>query len=105
MRTVDELAAELATRRARFVWPVLGVSLIVYTGALVALSYSEFVTATVVGNINVGYVIAVCLICATFFVALAYARWARRSFDPLAEQLRHALEREGSLAEPKEVAA
>ncbi|QZS52575.1 DUF485 domain-containing protein [Rhodococcus opacus] len=105
MKSVVELADELAARRARFVWPVLGACLVVYTGALTALSYGEFVTTKIVGNINIAYVIAVGIICATFLVALAYARWARRYFDPLAEELREALEREGSLEEPVGVGA
>jgi uncharacterized membrane protein (DUF485 family) len=98
MRTVDELADELASRRARFVWPVLGVCLVVYTGALAALSYGDFVKVTVIGNINVAYLIAIFIISATYLVALGYARWAKVHFDPLAAELRTALEVEESLA-------
>lgn len=94
MISVDQLADELARRRARFVWPLLGVSLSVYTAALIALSYGDFVKITLVGNVNIAYVIAVGIICATFIVALTYAAWARKYFDPLARELREALERE-----------
>lgn len=96
MKSVDELADELTALRARFVWPVLGGSLAVYVGALIALAYGDFVRIKVVGNINVAYLIAVFIIFATFAVALVYARWARTRLDPLAAELRAALEREGA---------
>ena len=104
MKSVDDLADELAARRARFVWPVLVASLCVYTGALVALSYADFVKARVFGNVNVAYLIAVFLCVGTFFVALAYASWARKHFDPLADELRGALERDQALNDRSEVA-
>ena len=102
MRSADELADELSARRARFVWPVLGACLLVYTGALVALSFGDFVKLKVLGTINVAYLIAVFIICATFLVAVGYARWARTRLDPLAADLRAALEREGAALEGAE---
>jgi uncharacterized membrane protein (DUF485 family) len=83
---------ELSRRRTRFVWPLLAAALLYYFAVLGALAYlPDFVGARVVGSINVAYVLAVSMFVVTFAVAVIYARWSRRSSDPLAARINEAL--------------
>lgn len=83
---------ELSRRRSRFVWPLLAAALLYYFGVLGALAYfPSLVGSKVVGSINLAYVLAVSLFVVTFAVAVLYARWSRRSSDPLAASINDAL--------------
>ena len=84
---------ELARRRTAFVLPLLTGGLGTYFAVLVAYAYwPSFVRQPLVGAFNVAYLLAVALFVMTFAIGMAYARWARRVYDPLAASLRSELE-------------
>lgn len=89
---VERDLEELSRRRTGFVWPLLAVALLIYFVVLCALAYfPRLVSVRVVGSINLAYLLAVLVFLVTFAVAVVYARWARRSFDPLAAKINDAL--------------
>ena len=52
----------------------------------------EFMSTTLVGNINVAFVFGILQFVSTFGIAIGYSRYAARRFDPLADKLRAELE-------------
>jgi len=53
----------------------------------------DFMSTGVVGNINVAMVFGLLQFVSTFLIAWAYARYADRRLDPLAERLKERVER------------
>jgi uncharacterized membrane protein (DUF485 family) len=85
--------AALRERFRRFVFPVTGLFLAWYfLYVLLAAFAPGFMSHKVVGNINVGLIFGLLQFVSTFAITMIYARWADRSFDPAAEQLRERIE-------------
>ena len=76
-----------------FVFPVTIAFLVWYfTYVLCAAFARDFMNIQVFGNITVGLVFGVLQFVSTFLIALYYARYADRKFDPLADELRGQIE-------------
>jgi uncharacterized membrane protein (DUF485 family) len=78
-----------------FVFPTT-VAFLVWYGLYVLLSaYARgFMSHKVVGNINVALIFGLLQFASTFLIAWAYARYAGRRLDPVAERLRTEMEGE-----------
>ncbi len=85
----DPELVELENRHRRFVWPMT-VFFLVYYLLLMFLPgvASGFMAKKVFGNFTVAYLFALSQFVMTFIVAWLYTRFARRRFDPLADDLR-----------------
>ncbi len=83
-------------RRAlrRFVFPMTVAFLLWYLLYVLLSAYArDFMSTGVVGNINVAMVFGLLQFVSTFLIAWAYARYADRRLDPLAERLKERVER------------
>ena len=60
---------------------------------IVAVFAPGFMRIRVFGDMNVGLCFGLLQFASTFAIAAAYRHWARRRLDPLADRLRHRLER------------
>ena len=77
-----------------FVFPVTIAFFVWYALYVVLSAYARnFMGTKIVGNINVGLVFGLLQFVSTFLIAWWYARWASQKFDPLADELRHEMER------------
>lgn len=89
--SLSTLTSQLATRRNRFVWPLLFVSLSVYFALLISVLYLPSLMAiTFYDDINIGLLaifLQVVLAIATFWF---YCAWAARIYDPAAAVLMRA---------------
>ena len=94
----DELSArpefaELRSRYRRFVIPATVAFLAWYAlYVLMSMFAHDFMSAKLIGNINVGLVIGLLQFVTTFAITAAYVRYANRSLDPVAERLRERIE-------------
>lgn len=80
--------AELRRRFRRFVFPVTGFFLAWYfLYVLLSIYAPGFMGTELFSNINVGLVLGLAQFVTTFGITIAYSRWARREFDPMADQL------------------
>ena len=78
-----------------FVFPVtIGFLLWYFAYVLCAAFARDFMNIQVFGNITVGLIFGVLQFISTFIIALIYARYADRKFDPLADELRGTIEGE-----------
>jgi uncharacterized membrane protein (DUF485 family) len=85
--------AQLRSRFRRFVFPMTALFLAWYFLYVVLAAFLPgFMSTTIVGNINIGLVLGLGQFLSTFIITTLYARWADRSFDPAAEQLRAEVE-------------
>ena len=85
--------AELRHRYRSFVIPATVAFLAWYLLYVVLSAYArDFMSTTLVGNINVAFVFGILQFVSTFGIAIAYSRYAARRFDPLADKLRAELE-------------
>jgi uncharacterized membrane protein (DUF485 family) len=89
----DELSArpefaELRSRYRRFVIPATVAFLAWYAlYVLMSMFAHDFMSAKVVGNINVALVFGLLQFLTTFLLAWFYSRYSNRNLDPLARQL------------------
>jgi uncharacterized membrane protein (DUF485 family) len=85
----------LRRRFRRFVFPLTALFLAWYFLYVIMAAYAtSFMSHKVVGNINVGLVFGLLQFVSTFAIAMIYARWADREFDPTADRLRAQIEGE-----------
>ena len=85
--------AKLRHALRSFVFPVTIAFLVWYfTYVLCAAFARDFMNIQVIGHITVGLVFGVLQFVSTFLIALYYARYADRKFDPLADELRGQIE-------------
>ncbi|HEY3506528.1 MAG TPA: DUF485 domain-containing protein [Actinocatenispora sp.] len=78
----------LRSRFRRFVFPATAAFLGWYLAYVVLSAYARDLLGTrVVGAVNVALLFGVLQFASTFLVAVRYARFARRSLDPLAAEL------------------
>jgi uncharacterized membrane protein (DUF485 family) len=76
-----------------FVFPVTIGFLLWYLLYLIMAAYArDFMDTKVLGNINVGLIFGLLQFVSTFVIAIAYARYADRKIDPLADDLRPEIE-------------
>jgi uncharacterized membrane protein (DUF485 family) len=84
---------DLRRRFRRFVFPLTGLFLGWYFLYVALAAYaSGFMSHKLLGNINVGLVFGLLQFVSTFTIAVVYARWADREFDPTADRLRDQIE-------------
>jgi uncharacterized membrane protein (DUF485 family) len=84
----DPELAELDRRHRGFVFPATVFALVFYMALIFAAGYAPgFMAKKLWGAINVAYVFALAQFVMTFVLAWIYTRFARRRFDPLAEDL------------------
>jgi len=69
---------------AFFLWYLLYVLLSAYARG--------FMSAKIVGNINVALVFGLLQFASTFLIAWYYARFSSRELDPIADSIRHKME-------------
>jgi uncharacterized membrane protein (DUF485 family) len=60
---------------------------------VVAAFAPGFMRASVFGAVNVGLCFGLLQFVSTFAITVAYVRWARRKLDPVADRVRHRLEK------------
>jgi uncharacterized membrane protein (DUF485 family) len=84
---------DLRSRFRRFVFPMTALFLAWYFLYVLMSSFApDFMATKVWGNINIGLIFGLLQFVSTFAITIAYVRWADRSFDPPAEQLREQIE-------------
>ena len=84
---------DLRRRFRRFVFPVTALFLAWYFLYVLLAAYAtDFMSHKLLGNINVGLVMGLLQFVSTFTIAMVYARWADREFDPTADRLRAQIE-------------
>lgn len=84
----SEEFADLRRRFRSFVFPMTALFLAWYFLYVLLSTYaSDFMSAKVFGNINVGLLFGLGQFVSTFVITMIYARWADREFDPRAEAL------------------
>ncbi|GAA2424983.1 DUF485 domain-containing protein [Actinomadura vinacea] len=86
---------ELRRRFRRFAFPMTAAFLAWYLLYVVMSGWArDFMGTQVVGFINVALVFGLLQFVSTFLIAWLYARHAERSLDPLADEVRTAIEAE-----------
>ncbi len=84
---------DLRRRLRNFVFPVTGLFLAWYLVYVLLASYAPaFMATPVLGNINLGLLLGLLQFVSTFAITAWYVRFADRSLDPLAGQIRADLE-------------
>ena len=84
---------DLRRRFRRFVFPMTAFFLLWYLlYALLAAYAHDFMSIRVAGNITVGLLMGLGQFVTTFVITMAYARWANRTQDPVADRLRDHIE-------------
>ena len=84
---------ELRRRVRGFIFPATVAFLAWYLLYVLMSAYARgFLATKLLGNINVAYVFGLLQFISTFLIALLYARYADRKFDPLAAKLRDEIE-------------
>ena len=85
--------AKLRHALRSFVFPVTIAFLVWYFSYVLCAAFArDFMNIQVIGHITVGLVFGVLQFFSTFLLALYYARYADRKFDPLADELRGQIE-------------
>ncbi|MCM6774290.1 DUF485 domain-containing protein [Nocardia sp. CDC159] len=81
-------------RRFRlFVFPMTVLFLAWYALYVLLADYAhDFMSAKVVGSINVGLIFGLLQFVSTFAITALYARYAGRELDPIADELRERME-------------
>lgn len=88
--------AELRKTLRGFIFPMTVAFFGWYALYVVLSAYArDFMGTKIVGNINVALVFGLLQFVTTFLIAWAYARFASRKLDPLADEIRHRIERGG----------
>jgi uncharacterized membrane protein (DUF485 family) len=89
---------DLRSRYRGWVLPVAAGSLIWYFVYVFLAAYAhDFMSAKVIGNINVGLILGLAQFVTTFGVTAIYIRHAGRVFDPASSRIRDEMEEGGSL--------
>jgi uncharacterized membrane protein (DUF485 family) len=87
-----------------FVFPVLGACLLWYIAYVLLAGYAhDFMSTPVFGSINVAILLGLAQVVTTFAVTMWYVRFANKRLDPLAEQIRDAIELDAAAASVSEV--
>ncbi|WP_018348571.1 DUF485 domain-containing protein [Longispora albida] len=85
----DPRFAELRGRFRRFTFPMTVLFLAWFAAYVLLSAYArDFMAVRVFGHINVALLLGLGQFASTFLIAGLYARFARRSLDPLAAELR-----------------
>lgn len=80
--------AHLRRTFRRFVFPMTAIFLIWYFLFVLLSNYApSFMSHEVFGNIHLGLIIGLGQFVSTFVITMVYARWADRTFDPMADAL------------------
>jgi uncharacterized membrane protein (DUF485 family) len=83
----------LQRRFSSFVVPVTVLFLSWYFLFVIAATFApSFMRIRVWGDVNVGLCFGLLQFVSTFWITIAYSRWARRRLDPLSDRLRERLE-------------
>lgn len=87
---------ELRTKHRNWVIPAAGAGLTFYfLYVFLSIFAVDFMSTSVVGNVNVGLIIGLLQFVATFAVTMAYVRFADRELDPRSAKIREEMEAEG----------
>ena len=95
---VEESAefAELRKRFRNFAFPMTAVFLAWYLLYVIMSGWARgFMGEKVWGNINVAYIFGLLQFVSTFLITWLYWRHANKNLDPMADKIRHEIEREG----------
>jgi uncharacterized membrane protein (DUF485 family) len=93
----DPRYAELRKRHRGFVVPVTAAFLGWYFLYVLMADYAhDFMSTKVWGNINIGLIFGLLQFVSTFTITMLYVRFADRSLDPLADELRAEADRGAS---------
>jgi uncharacterized membrane protein (DUF485 family) len=91
-----QISREFHTLRRRFsafVVPVTALFLGWYALFVIVATFAPaFMRIRVFGDVNIGLCFGLLQFVSTFWITIAYTRWARRRLDPLSERLRERLE-------------
>jgi uncharacterized membrane protein (DUF485 family) len=89
--------AELRKTLRGFIFPMTVAFFGWYALYVVLSAYArDFMGTKIVGNINVALVFGLLQFVTTFLIAWAYARFASRRLDPMADEIRHRIEQGGA---------
>ena len=81
----------------RFVFPMTAAFFLWYLLYVLLSAYARgFMGVKVFGNINVALILGLLQFASTFLIAWYYSRYAAQKVDPLADEIRAELEREGA---------
>ncbi|MBI9114380.1 DUF485 domain-containing protein [Sanguibacter suaedae] len=84
---------DLRRRFRRFVFPMTALFLVWYLAYVLLADYAhDFMSTPVWGTVNVGLVLGLGQFVSTFAITMAYARWANKHQDPIANELRQRIE-------------
>lgn len=87
---------DLRRRFRAFVFPATVFFLVWYFLYVLLAAYAPgFMSTKVIGNINIGLLMGLGQFVTTFGITIAYVRWAGRTFDPLADQIRDEMHLQG----------
>lgn len=91
--------AELKKRQRGFVFP-MSIAFLVWYFAFVLLSSfaPEFMSQRMWGDVTIGLVLGLGQFITTFAITMAYVGYANRRLDPIAEEIRHDLEKQEASA-------
>jgi uncharacterized membrane protein (DUF485 family) len=85
---------ELRRRHRSFIFPVAALFLVWYFVYVLLADYAhDFMAQPVFGNVNVGLLLGLGQFVSTFAITTWYVWFANRRLDPVADELRHDLER------------
>ena len=77
----------------RFIFPMTVAFFLWYLLYVLLSAYARgFMSAKIVGNINVALVFGLLQFASTFLIAWYYARFSSRELDPIADSIRHKME-------------
>ncbi|WP_354528852.1 DUF485 domain-containing protein [Nakamurella sp. UYEF19] len=78
-----------------FIFPMTAAFLAWYLLYVLCAAYARgFMNVKVFGNVTLGLLFGLLQFASTFVIAILYARYANRKFDPLADELRNKIEGE-----------
>jgi uncharacterized membrane protein (DUF485 family) len=84
----------LKRKHRGFVFPVAVGFLVWYFAYVLLADYAhEFMSTPVLGNINVGLLFGLAQFVTTFVITMLYVRYANRTLDPIADEIRADLEK------------
>lgn len=88
-----EQFARLRQALRGFVFPMTVAFLLWYLAYVLCAAYARgFMNTKVFGNVTLGLLFGLLQFVSTFVIAIVYARYANRRFDPLADELRSQIE-------------
>ncbi|MFM6973910.1 MAG: DUF485 domain-containing protein [Agromyces sp.] len=89
----SEKFQHLRRKQRGFIFPVLLVSLLWYFGYVLLAAYArDFMAVKLIGEFNVGLLLGLLQVVTTFVVTMWYVRFANRDLDPVAAEIREAIE-------------